>query len=54
MAAKWGYEDTKTQFFNVYVTLRRLFEGQVPLSNLSGPVGIFTAGTSRPTAASTG
>jgi regulator of sigma E protease len=44
-AAVWGYEETKEQIFNVYVTLRRLFEGRVPLSNLSGPVGIFTAGT---------
>ncbi|HEX8323758.1 MAG TPA: RIP metalloprotease RseP [Tepidisphaeraceae bacterium] len=45
-AAAWGYEETKASIFQVYVTLRRLFEGQVPLSNLSGPVGIFSAGTS--------
>ncbi|MDB5328023.1 MAG: peptidase family protein [Phycisphaerales bacterium] len=45
-AAAWGYEETKASLFQVYVTLSRLFEGQVPLSNLSGPVGIFTAGTS--------
>ena len=46
VAARWGYEDTKEQLLNVYLTLRRLVEGQVPVGNLSGPIGIFSAGTS--------
>lgn len=46
IAASWGWEETKQSLFQVYLTIRRLFEGSVPVSNLSGPVGIFTAGTS--------
>jgi regulator of sigma E protease len=44
-AARWGVEETKQSIFSVYRTLRSLFAGTVPLSNLSGPVGIFNAGT---------
>lgn len=43
-AAAWGVEETKYSIFQVYTTLRRLVEGSVPLSGLSGPLGIFTAG----------
>ena len=46
VAARWGVEETKYSIFQVYTTLRRVFEGSVPLSNLSGPVGIFSAGSS--------
>jgi regulator of sigma E protease len=45
-AMAWGVEETKWSIFNVYITLSRLFEGSVPLSNLSGPIGIFNAGSS--------
>ena len=45
IAARWGWDETRSKIFEVYVTLRRVVEGQVPLSNLSGPVGIFNAGT---------
>ncbi|HEY0009080.1 MAG TPA: site-2 protease family protein [Tepidisphaeraceae bacterium] len=44
-AAAWGYEETKFAIFHVYRTLRSLFQGDVPLSNLSGPLGIFSAGS---------
>ena len=44
-AAVWGYEETKQSIFNVYRTIRSLFMRTVPLSNLSGPLGIFNAGT---------
>ena len=44
-AAAWGYDETRSKIVEVYITLRRVVEGQVPLSNLSGPVGIFNAGT---------
>ena len=46
VAAQWGFEETRASLLQVYMTLRRLVEGSVPLSNLSGPVGIFSAGTS--------
>jgi regulator of sigma E protease len=44
-AMKWGVEETKYSIFQVYITLQRLFQGTVPVSNLSGPLGIFHAGS---------
>lgn len=48
-AVSWGIEETKYSIFQVYTTLRRLFEGSVPLSGLSGPLGIFNAGNAAAT-----
>lgn len=46
VAAQWGVEETKQSIFQVYLTLQRLFQGTVPLQNLSGPIGILSAGSS--------
>lgn len=46
VAAKWGIAETRAKLVQVYVTLRRVIEGDVPLSNMSGPLGIFAAGKS--------
>ena len=43
-AAKWGIIETRGKLLQVYVTLRRVIDGSVALSNMSGPIGIFTAG----------
>ncbi len=45
-AMRWGVTETKFSIIQVYLTLQRLIQGTVPVSNLSGPLGIFTAGTS--------
>ncbi len=45
-AMSWGVTETKFSIIQVYLTLQRLVQGTVPVSNLSGPLGIFTAGTS--------
>lgn len=42
---QWGVEETKYSIFQVYSTIRRLVDRSVPLSSLSGPVGIFKAGS---------
>jgi regulator of sigma E protease len=46
LAGKWGIEETKQSIFQVYLTLQRLIQGTVPLKNLSGPIGILSAGSS--------
>ncbi len=45
-AAKWGVTETKFSVIQVYQTLQRLVQRTVPVSNLSGPLGIFSAGAS--------
>ena len=44
-AARWGLIETRGKIAEVYLTLRRVFTGSVPASNLVGPVGIVHAGT---------
>lgn len=46
LAGRWGIEETKQSIFQVYLTLQRLIQGTVPLKNLSGPIGILSAGSS--------
>ncbi|MBC7783210.1 MAG: site-2 protease family protein [Burkholderiales bacterium] len=43
---EWSINETKYSIFQVYATLQRLFQGSVPVSNLSGPLGILSAGSS--------
>ena len=43
-AAAWGAEETRYSLAQVYITLKRLVDGSVPASSLSGPLGIFRAG----------
>lgn len=43
-AVAWGVGETRDLILQTYITLRRVFGGSVPASNLSGPVGIFKAG----------
>lgn len=45
-AAWWGITETKDFVAQFYLTIRRMVEGRVSLTNMSGPVGIFRAGTS--------
>jgi regulator of sigma E protease len=45
-AAGWGVTETKFSIVQVYLTLQRLVQRTVPVSNLSGPLGIFSAGAS--------
>ena len=44
-AVTWGVAETRDLILQGYLTLRRVFGGSVPASNMSGPVGIFQAGT---------
>lgn len=44
-AVGWGTVETRDLILQTYITLRRVFGGSVPASNLSGPIGIFQAGT---------
>ena len=45
VAAWWGVTETRDSVLQVYITLRRLFEGSVPISGLAGPIGMFQMGT---------
>jgi len=44
VAVKWGVIETRDFILQFYVTIRRMFEGSVALSNMMGPVGIFRGG----------
>lgn len=44
-AAWWGVQETRDSILQVYLTLRRLVEGSVPVSGIMGPVGMFSVGT---------
>jgi regulator of sigma E protease len=44
VALRWGVAETRDLILQGYVTIRRMFEGSVAASNLSGPVGIFHLG----------
>jgi regulator of sigma E protease len=43
-AAWWGVGETRDAVLQVYLTVRRMFQGSVDVRNVSGPVGIFHAG----------
>ena len=43
-AAQWGVQETRDLILQFYLTLKRMFQGSVPASNLMGPVGIAKAG----------
>lgn len=45
-AIAWGVGETRDLILQGYVTIQRVFGGSVPVSNMSGPIGIFRAGTS--------
>ena len=45
-AVGWGISETRDLILQGYLTLQRVFGGSVPASSMSGPVGIFKAGTS--------
>ena len=44
-ALGWGVGETRDLILQGYLTIRRVFAGSVPASNMSGPIGIFRAGT---------
>ncbi|HEX4792909.1 MAG TPA: site-2 protease family protein, partial [Humisphaera sp.] len=44
IAVRWGVIETRDFILQFYVTIRRMFEGSVALSNMMGPVGIFRGG----------
>jgi regulator of sigma E protease len=43
-AAGWGITETRDLSLQFYLTLRRMFDGNVSPSNLMGPIGIFITG----------
>ena len=43
-AATWGVSETRDFILQFYLTLDRMFRGQLSVSNMMGPVGIFNAG----------
>jgi regulator of sigma E protease len=46
VAARWGAEETRDLILQFYLTIKRMFQGSVPASNLMGPLGIAKAGAS--------
>jgi len=44
VAVKWGVVETRDFILQFYITIRRMVEGSVALSNMMGPVGIFRGG----------
>lgn len=44
-AAWWGVTETRDFIVQFYVTIRRMFSGDISPRNMMGPVGIFHAGT---------
>lgn len=44
LAAWWGVDETRDSIRQVYVTLKRLIEGSVPLSGMAGPLGMAQMG----------
>jgi regulator of sigma E protease len=44
-AAEWGLGETRDLTLQFYITLRRMFQGSVPVSNAMGPLGIFHTGS---------
>jgi regulator of sigma E protease len=45
IAAAWGVTETRDFILQFYVTLQRVFQGQVSASNFMGPLGIVTEGS---------
>ncbi len=45
LAAWWGVTETRDFILQFYVTLNRMFTGEISYKNMMGPVGIFHAGT---------
>ncbi len=45
VAAKWGVQETRDFILQFYLTLKRMAQGSIPVNQMMGPVGIFTAGT---------
>jgi regulator of sigma E protease len=43
-AIKWGVLETRDSILDLYVTLLRMLQGNVSVSNMMGPVGMFHAG----------
>jgi regulator of sigma E protease len=43
-ALKWGVLETRDSILDFYVTLLRMFQGGVSVTNMVGPVGMFHAG----------
>jgi len=44
-AARWGTIETRDLVLQFYLTLRRMVQGQLPVSSAMGPVGMVAAGT---------
>ncbi|MBC8105806.1 MAG: site-2 protease family protein [Anaerolineae bacterium] len=44
IAAQWGVRETRDLIIQFYITLKRMTQGSIPLSNAMGPVGIVQAG----------
>jgi regulator of sigma E protease len=43
-AAAWGARETRDLILQFYLTIKRMFQRSIPLSNAMGPVGIVQAG----------
>jgi regulator of sigma E protease len=43
-AAAWGVGETRDAVLQVYLTVRSMFKGSISVKEISGPVGILTAG----------
>jgi regulator of sigma E protease len=44
IALEWGVGETRDAILELYVTLERMFTGEVSVTNVMGPVGMFHAG----------
>jgi regulator of sigma E protease len=44
VALEWGVSETRDTILELYVTLERMFTGDVSYTNLRGPVGMFQIG----------
>jgi regulator of sigma E protease len=44
IALEWGVGETRDAILELYVTLERMFTGDVSVTNVMGPVGMFHAG----------
>jgi regulator of sigma E protease len=44
IAAQWGVRETRDLIVQFYLTLKRMMQRSIPLSNAMGPVGIVQAG----------
>ncbi len=43
-AAQWGVGETRDAILQVYMTVRAMFKGSIPLREFSGPLGILAVG----------